>query len=401
MKQQLRIGIDIGTSMTRVVACVDDGNGGLPKIAASSAVETGGMRHGYITNRDEVALSLKHALQEVEKELGTKIKTAAIAIGGVGISSEYAIGNSVATRADGIISKFDIEKAIQDAETHIDLKNKAILQAFPVLFKVDGREIPARPEGINGIKLEVKTLFITCYQQHLDDLLAVAQECGIRITGFTATPLAAQKLLLTDLQRNFGCTLIDIGAETVSVSVFENNILTSLFVFGLGSLDITKDIALGLRVTPEEAESIKLGTVSFQNAPKKKLDEIIEARLSDIFELVDKYFRKIGRSGLLPAGAIIIGGGSRMNLVETVAKSMLRIPVKVAHVDLPGTKGPVKDNRLLVAYSIATSNDEPQQSSVSTGNSSGRRTTGRISVKSAEGEGVIDAIKAFFKQLIP
>ncbi len=391
MKQQLRIGIDIGTSMTRVVACVDDGTS-LPKIAASSSIETHGMRHGYITNRDEVAASLKQAVHEVEKELGAKIKTAAIAIGGVGIASEYAVGTSVASRADGIISKLDIDKAIQDAETHLDLKNKAILHAFPILFKVDGKELPARPEGINGIKLEVKTLFITCFQQHLDDLLAVAQESGIRITGFTATPIAAQKLLLTDLQRNFGCAMIDIGAETVSVSVFENNILTSLFVFGLGSLDITKDIALGLRVTPEEAESIKLGTVSFQNTPKKKLDEIIEARLSDIFELVDKYFKKIGRSGLLPAGAIIVGGGSRMQLVENVAKQLLRIPVKVAHVDFPGTKGPVKDNRLLVAYSIAVGNDEPQS-----GPTSKRRTFSAGS----DGDGIVETIKAFFKQLIP
>jgi cell division protein FtsA len=390
MKQQLRIGIDIGTSMTRVVACVDDSAGGLPKIAASSAVETSGMRHGYITNRDEVADGLKRAVQEVEKEIGSRIKTAAIAIGGVGISSEYAVGNSIATRADGIISKFDIEKAIQDAETHIDLKNKAILHAYPIVFKVDGKELPARPEGITGTKLEVRVLFVTCYQQHLDDLLAVAQEIGIRLTGFTATPLATQKLLLTDLQRNFGCTLIDIGAETVSVSVFENNTLTSLFVFGLGSLDITKDIALGLRVTPDEAESIKLGTVTFQSVPKKKLDEIIEARLSDIFELIDKYLKKIGRSGLLPAGAIIIGGGSRMQLVEPVAKQLLRIPVKVAHVDLPGTKGPVKDNRLLVAYSIATADAEPQQ-----GNNKHRHSNG------GDSDGLIDTVKSFFKQLIP
>ncbi len=394
MKQQIRIGIDIGTSMTRVVACVDDGTAGLPKIAASSSVETHGMRHGYITNRDEVSSGLKQAIQNVEKELGTKIKTAAIAIGGVGIASEYTVGNSVATRADGIISKFDIEKAIQDAETHLDLKNKAILHAFPIVFKVDGKELPTRPEGINGIKLEVRVLFVTCFQQHLDDLLAVAHDVGIRVTGFTATPIAAQKLLLTDLQRNFGCTMIDIGAETVSVSVFENNTLTSLFVFGLGSLDITKDIALGLRVTPEEAESIKLGTISFQNVPKKKLDEIIDARLSDIFELVDKYFKKIGRSGLLPAGAIIIGGGSRMQLVDPVAKQLLRIPVKVAHVDFPGTKGVVKDNRLLIAYSIAVGNDEPQQ-----GNISGpRRTT---SSGSSDSEGLLDTIKGFFKQLIP
>lgn len=394
MKHQLTIGIDIGTSMTRVVACLEDGSNALPKIAASSSVETRGMRHGYITSREEVSLSLKRAVQEVEKEIGTRIKTAAIAIGGVGITSEYAIGMSIATRADGIISKFDIDKAIQDAESRVDLKNKTILHAFPVIFKVDGQELPTRPEGMAGVKLEVKVLFVTCFQQHLDDLLAVAHDSGIRITGFTATPIAAQKLLLTDLQRNFGCTLVDIGAETVSVSVFENNTLTSLFVFAIGSLDITKDIALGLRITPEEAESIKLGTMTFQS-PKKKLDEIIEARLSDIFELVDKYLKKIGRSGLLPAGAIIIGGGSRLQLVDPVAKHILRVPVKVAHVDFPGTKGVVKDNRLLVAYSIAAANEEGQQ-----GGAAGKPR--RISSGSSnDDEGIIGTIKSFFKQLIP
>jgi cell division protein FtsA len=194
MKQQLTIGIDIGTSMTRVVACTEDGTNTLPKIAASSSIDTRGMRHGYITSREEVVIGLKKAIQEVEKEIGTKIKTAAIAIGGVGICSEYAVGTSIATRADGIIGKFDIDKAIQDAETHIDLKNKGILHAFPMLFKVDGQELPTRPEGITGVKLEVKVLFVTCFQQHLDDLLAVTQDIGIRITGFTATPIATQKL---------------------------------------------------------------------------------------------------------------------------------------------------------------------------------------------------------------
>jgi cell division protein FtsA len=399
MKQQLTIGIDIGTSMTRVVACTEDGSNALPKIAASSSVETRGMRHGYITSREEVALGLKKAVQEVEKEIGARVKNAAIAIGGVGITSEYALGMSVATRADGIIGKFDIDKAIQDAESRIDLKNKAILHAFPITFKVDGQELPTRPEGITGSKLEVKVLFVTCFQQHLDDLLAVSHDLGIRITGFTATPIATQKLLLTDLQRNFGCTLIDIGAETVSVSVFENNTLTSLFVFAIGSLDITKDIALGLRVTPEEAESIKMGTVSFQSGSKKKLDEIIEARLSDIFELIDKYLKKIGRSGLLPAGAIIIGGGSRMQLVESVAKNMLRIPVKVAHVDFPGTKGPIKDNRLLVAYSIAVANEEPQQGGIAKSSRISLPRMPRLST--GDSDGIFETIKSFFKQLMP
>ncbi len=212
---------------------------------------------------------------------------------------------------------------------------------------------------------------------------------GVRVKNYVATPLATQNLLLTDIQKNFGCVLIDIGAETVSVSVFENNTPTSIHVFGIGSLDITKDIALGLRITPEEAESVKIGIVSFQSISKKRLDEIIEARLSDIFELIDKYLKKIGRSGLLPAGAIIVGGGSQMQMIESVAKTMLKIPVKIGAVEIPSSKGGNKDQRLLVAYAAAVGNRAKQSSNKN-------RPT-----KSSSDEGILTTIKDFFKQLMP
>jgi cell division protein FtsA len=332
-------------------------------------------------------LSLKKAIKEAEAQSGIKIRQANIAIGGVGIDAQYAVGSSVVSRADGVIGKFDIEKAINDCETQLDLKNRSMLHAFPVSFKIDGKEYPVRPEGISGLKLEVRTLFITCFAQHLEDLLGVLGDAGVKVLGFTATPIATDRLLLTDLQRNFGCTLIDIGAETVSVSVFENNTLISLHVFDIGSLNITKDLALGLRITPEEAESIKLGVVSFQNVPKKKLEEIIEARLSDIFELVDKYLKKMGRSGLLPAGAIIIGGSAGMNMMESVAKTMLKVPVRIGYLEMPGIKGPVKDQRLLVAYAVAISGTESN--------------TKNSSRSSSDNEGFMAVIKNFFKQLIP
>lgn len=390
MKQSIAVGIDIGTSLTRVVVCEAEAAGNnLPSILGASIVPTKGLRHGYIINRDEAVATVKKALQEAERESGQRIRTASLAIGGIGLGAEYALGSAMVTRADSIISKLDIEKAIADAESKLELKNKVILHAFPILFKVDGKELPTRPEGIQGFKLEIKVLFITCFQQHLDDLLAVVTDAGIKVTSFTATPIASEQLLLSDIQRNFGCALIDIGAETVSVSVFENSSLTSLHVFGIGSLDITKDIALGLRVTPEEAENIKLGVVSFNSAPKKKLDEIIEARLSDIFELIDKYFKKIGRSGLLPAGAIIIGGGAQTQMIEQVAKHMLKLPVKIGFLEFPtqsGTK--TKDQRLLVAYGVATATIDR----VSTKN-------GHITTNDADG--FLATIKNFFKQLMP
>lgn len=388
MRQNINVGIDIGTSITRVVVTGERmGENRYPTILGFGISETKGLRHGYIVNREDTLLSLKKAIKEAEAQSGIKIRQANIAIGGVGIDAQYAVGSSVVSRADGVIGKFDIEKAINDCETQLDLKNRSMLHAFPVSFKIDGKEYPVRPEGISGLKLEVRTLFITCFAQHLEDLLGVLGDAGVKVLGFTATPIATDRLLLTDLQRNFGCTLIDIGAETVSVSVFENNTLISLHVFDIGSLNITKDLALGLRITPEEAESIKLGVVSFQAVPKKKLEEIIEARLSDIFELVDKYLKKMGRSGLLPAGAIIIGGSAGMNMMESVAKTMLKVPVRIGYLEMPGIKGPVKDQRLLVAYAVAISGNEPN--------------TKNTSRSSSDSEGFMAVIKNFFKQLIP
>lgn len=389
MKQQFSVGIDIGSATTRVVVSTSPATpDGLPHIIAYSQVETKGCKHGYIINREEASVGLRKALKDAETQAGIKIKQASVAIGGVGLSADYATGTTVVSRADSIISKLDIEKAITEAEALLDLKNRAILHAYPVLFKIDGKEYPVRPEGIQGLKLEVKVLFVTCFQQHIDDLLGVIHDSGVKVLGFTATPLAAHHLLLSDLQRNFGCALIDVGAETVSVSVFENNIPTSLHVFGIGSLDITKDIALGLRITPEEAESVKRGSVSFQSIPKKKLDEIIEARLSDIFELIDKYFKKIGRSGLLPAGAILIGGGAYSPQIEAVAKTMLKIPVRLGTIDMPSVKGHLKDHRLVVAYAIAQQQIEHGTKKITHHDSS-------------DNEGLLAVIKNFFKQLMP
>lgn len=386
MKKNISVGIDIGTSNTKVVVTEEFPDG--IKIIGFGTSQTSGLRHGYIVNKESVLTSLRKSISEAEKSSGIKIKQANIAIGGVGIGASYGVGSSVVSRADSIISKLDVEKAINEAEKTIDLKNKTMLHAYPVSFKIDGKEYPVRPEGIAGLKLEVKTLFITCFSQHLEDLISIVNDCGVKVLGFTASPIAHQNLLLTDLQKNFGCAVIDIGSETVSVAVFENNTLISLHVFEIGSLNITKDLALGLRITPEEAESIKLGVVSFQSVPKKKVDEIVEARLSDIFELVDKYFKKIGRSGLLPAGAVIVGGGANINSLESVAKNMLKIPIRKGFVDLPSSKGVIKDQSLLIAYSLASQN-------LNTKNKNEK------SFVESDGEGVLSVIKNFFKQLMP
>src|ERR1700733_4058572 len=136
MKQHTSVGIDIGTSITRVVGC--EHGDGLPRIIGAGLSDTRGMRHGYVVNREEAAASIKLAIKEAEEASGIRIRQAALAIGGIGLESVYANGSSVVTRADGIIGKTDIDRAIAEAEAGLELKNKVILHAYPISFKVDG-----------------------------------------------------------------------------------------------------------------------------------------------------------------------------------------------------------------------------------------------------------------------
>ena len=141
-----------------------------------------------------------------------------------------------------------------------------------------------------------------------------------------ASPLAGSLVMLSKAQKRAGCVLANIGAETVSIVVFENNTPVSLKVFPIGSSDITNDIALGLKIPLEEAEKIKRGGMSDAAYSKRKLDEIISSRLTDIFELIDAHLKKHNRDGLLPAGIIITGGGSSITSVQDLARAALRLP---------------------------------------------------------------------------
>ena len=240
---------------------------------------------------------------------------------------------------------------------------------------------------MHGVKLEAKMFFVTCLSQHLDDLVSAATEADIQVLDVIPSPIAASYIALTERQKAVGVILINIGAETVSTAIFENSFLIGLSVSPIGSTDITNDIALGFRIPLEEAESIKTGSIISANYPKRKVDEIIEARFSDIFEEVDGYLKKIKRSGLLPAGVVITGGGSGNGMVESLAKNLLRLPSRVGAAELLShIKGPARDSTWFVGFGLCMIARE--------GISEGRS----HSSGSNKAKGLI---KEFFKQFLP
>lgn len=350
------VGIDVGTYTVRVVVVQKEKDTGLIKVIGTGHAESRGLRHGYITNKTQATSSIKEALNDAANKTGFKIKRAYISIGGVSLSSEYATGGSIVTRADKEVTILDIQNALNESESTLELPNKKILHRIPVSFKLDGKEVLGRPEGMKGIKLEVKSLFVTCLSQHLEDLVGAVTDAGVEVLDAIAGPIALAETILSDKQKNVGSAIVDIGAETVSVIAYENNVPITLHVFSMGSMYITKDIALGFKIPFDEAERIKTGSL-IADYPKKKMEEIIHARCEEIFDLVDGHLKKIKRSGLLPGGVIVTGGGSPYPFIEDLGKEILRLPTKMANQEIWTNENiKLKDASWLVALGLTITN---------------------------------------------
>ena len=357
MIRNISVGIDIGTTTTRIVVGEFIKGEKNPKIIGIGEAETKGVRHGYITHANETISSLKIALDMAEKSSGIKIRRAFVSISSSTLRSEISNGSVIISKADGEVTNLDIEKVEEDCEKNLNLGNKKIIHTFPLSFKLDGKEILGRPEGMRGTKIEGKTLFITSSYQHWEDLLEVITLAGVEPIGVIASPVAGSYIALSEKQKIVGSALVDIGSETVSLSVFEDGKIISLQTFSIGSADITNDIALGLRIPLEKAESLKIENSS-TDVSKKKLSEIIEARLSDIFELIENHLKKIKRNELLPAGIIFIGGGANTVGLEELARTSLKLPSKIGTTEMFGnTKTKLRDQAWFVALGLLLSRD--------------------------------------------
>lgn len=355
MSSRTAVGIDIGSHQVRVVVSRSNGKDRLssPKVIGTGFAESKGLRHGYIVNIADVERSIRQAAAQAEEASGIKIRSAFLSIGGIGLDEVKGRGETVIARADSEVTDLDVEKATEASQENIKarLANRKVLHTIPLSFSIDGAEVLGRPQGMRGSKLSVETLFVTCLEQHVNDLVEAVESADIAVGDVMASPLAGSIVTVTNAEKRAGCVLANIGSETVSIVVFENGTPISLKVFRIGSMDITKDIALGLRVSLEEAEQLKLGAITGATFPKKKFDDILSARLVDIFELIDAHLKKLGKDQLLPAGIILSGGGSGTGVIKDIAESSLKLPSKVALLNGP-QGGKIKDSTWAVAYGL-------------------------------------------------
>jgi cell division protein FtsA len=344
------IGLDIGSSNVRVAVGKLEEASRLPVIIGVAEVPSAGIRKGVIVDIEEAVSTVSSALEKVERMTGVAINHAVVAIGGAHVSSVESHGVIAVSRADGEITENDIVRVIDASQAISIPQNREILHVIPKSFTVDGQTGIKDPLAMSGIRLEVDTVIVQAASPFIKNLGKALGQAGVSIDDSVLAPLAAAQAVLNKRQKELGVVLVDIGGGTTGVVVFEEGELLHSAIVPVGSARITNDVAIGLRTSIETAETVKIhyghaiarevprdeeidlsqvDPSEDQHVSRRHLADIIEARVEEIFELVNQELKGIGREGQLPAGAIMTGAGAKLPGVLELAKKHLRLPVQL------------------------------------------------------------------------
>jgi len=273
-------------------------------------------------------------------------------VSGLHVVSQASKGVEAVSKADNEISSEDIERALEAARTISTPLNYEVLHVLPKSFSVDGQIGIKDPVGMTGIRLEVDAHVILGLSSQLKNLSKAIYRAGLEIDDLVLSIIAASEVVIGARQKELGVAVVNLGGATTSMAVFEEGDLLRTAVLPVGCEHITNDLAIGLRTTIDIAERVKvdfgscltdavgsreeidlfeLGAPLHEVFKKKYINEIIEARVEEIFKKIDQELSKIGRSGLLPAGIVFVGGGAKLPGLLEMAKKHLRLPATLGY----------------------------------------------------------------------
>lgn len=373
MKERITVGIDIGSS--QVVTIVGHRHEGEthPNIIGVGTCEGSGLRKGVVTDVEETITAITTTLEEAERMAGVPLENIYVSINGEHIQSANTRG-LISIAARGEISNEDVLRAIESAQTVALPANREIIHVIPRMFIVDGQDGIKDPVGMTGIRLEVDAHVITGSTPFIKNLQHTIEQAGVRITNFVLSPLAASTAVLSKKQKELGVVVVDIGAGTTGLVVFEDGDVYHSAVLPIGSGHVTADIAIGLRAALSTAEQVKVeygmatpvtlsdkDTIDLSKFDKSEdqvvsrryIAEIIEARLIELFLMVKTELRKVGRDGMLPAGAVLVGGGAKLPGIVEAAKDHLGLPAQIGFpIELHGMVDKLDDPRFATAIGL-------------------------------------------------
>ena len=413
---KIGIGIDIGTS--KIAIAVGQHKEGLTNIIGIGTTPNSGLRRGTICDPEEVISSLSAAVEDAQRVSGVSINHGVLGINGEGVRTSTSRGVVAVSRPDGEIDEQDIDKAVDSARSVALPPNNEIIHVFPQNFTIDGGEQTKEPLGIKGTRLEVEIMVVGIPSANITNLTKVTTQTDIQSDTIIFNPIAAARAILSKQQKEQGVMLIDIGAGTTSYAIYAEGEIVDAGVLPVGSNYITNDIAVGLRTTLEMAEKIKremlevdkkkikdtdmldlskiTGDQDEEKITKHKLFEIADARLKEIFSMARKELKRNKLDGLLPAGAILTGGGANLKGIVSNAKEGLQLPVQIGipSFEVGGMVDKLDDPSYstsigLMLYGLELGVEE--------GNAGGKN----FGIKNVNFGGIVGKAKNIFKQFLP
>ncbi len=343
IKGQTICGLDIGTNTVKVLVILKRPESKELEIINQAEFPNSGMRKGVVIKSHEVSQNIRQALDFCQESLEKKGTSAVINIGGSHLAFLPSRGLASVSRADQRISEIDVERALQASRTISLPANQEILDVFPQEFIIDGQAGIKEVEGLRGIRLEAKTLCLTVFSPYLKNLSEAVLGADVEIENVLPSILASAQAVLDPKEKELGVAVVEIGAGTTGLAVFEEGSLTHAVIFPLGSNNITNDIAIVLKIEIEDAEKIKkefpgfgLRKVSLGRDKKganhgfsqKTLTRVIEARTKEIFNEVNKELKRINKNKL-PGGIVLTGGGAKMAKIVDLAKKEMKLPCRL------------------------------------------------------------------------
>ncbi|WP_028986873.1 cell division protein FtsA [Thermicanus aegyptius] len=356
--QDFIVSLDIGTSKVR--ALVAEIHPHTLHIVGVGQSVSEGMKKGSIVDIDATVKAIKEAVSEAERMIGIEIHDVFVGLTGSHIQLQPAQGVVAVSGEDREIRQQDVDRVVDAAKVMNIPPERVIVDVVPKEFSVDGLSGIHDPRGMIGVRLEMEGTLITCAKTPLHNLIRCIERADLEMVGLLLQPMAAAELVLSKDERNVGCALIDMGAGTTTITIYQQGDLVAHSLLPFGGDYITSDIATGLYTTTEMAEKIKIkygcalieqsSDQEFFNVPRIASDvekqfsqydlaNIIEPRLSEMLYLTRKEIERLGYPKL-PGGYVFTGGVSAMPGFLTLAKEFFDQSARIAYPDFIGVRDP-------------------------------------------------------------
>lgn len=364
-KERIIASLDIGSAKIRTVVAVVDGEQEklIPNVIGVGISPSHGMRKGHVIDVEELIHNIISSLEDAERMAGVPVNHVFVGMSGSHIESFDSRG--VIAISGSEITVEDVGRVLEAAQAVSIPANRRILHIEPKSYAVDEQRGIKNPVGMTGIRLEVEAHIVTGHIQHVKNIEKCVDQAGVDIDDIVPATIAAPEAVLTKRQKELGVVVIDIGAGCTSLAVFEEGTILYSVSLPIGGESVTNDIAIGLRTSIDTAEKIKIefgsvlpqeiaeremidlssvSKVDTQTVSKRYMAEIMQARYFEIFSLIKQELGRIGRSGMLPAGALLTGAAAKAPGVLDLARDVLGLPVQMGFpVDIGGVIEKVDD----------------------------------------------------------